>query len=259
MSKYDVYSEFDLEKHKATYTNYLEVLIDESGEVMYAVPSHQEKAIQIACEKLEISREELKQMCPRKYWCDFMKWLCLITGVVAVWNDTCVCGNHATKAQAATLRRLKLAGVYKGPLPPTKYVLPADLTAEILAAGYEIEHDDDGCYRFGRYSPAGQDFGFTIDPGGSIMDLIHALYEYWDAYDVSYETFIWLDSSGHKPTAKRIKSQVDAWIESRGEQSLQRIVVKIGTAQSIKNDGTWLVVYELQKGPTPTQDHVSDS
>lgn len=197
MSKYDVYSEFDLEKHKATYTNYLEVLIDETGKVMYAVPSHQEKAIRIACEKLEISREELNQMCPRKYWCDYMKWLCLITGVVAVWNDTCVCGNHATKAQAATLRRLKLAGVYKGPLPPTKYVLPADLTAEILAAGYEIEHDDDGCYHFGRYSPAGQDFGFTIDPGGSIMDLIHALYEYWDAYDVSYETFIWLDSSGH--------------------------------------------------------------
>ena len=197
MSKYDVYSEFDLEKHKATYTNYLEVLIDESGKVMYAVPSHQEKAIQIACEKLEINREELKQMCPRKYWCDFMKWLCLITGVVAVWNDTCVCGNHATKAQAATLRRLKLAGVYKGPLPPTKYVLPTDLAVEILAAGYEIEHDDDGCYRFGRYSPAGQDFGFAIDPGGSIMDLIHALYEYWDAYDVSYETFIWLDSSGH--------------------------------------------------------------
>lgn len=197
MSKYDVYSEFDLEKHKATYTNYLEVLIDETGKVMYAVPSHQEKAIQIACEKLEISREELKQMCPRKYWCDFMKWLCLITGAVAVWNDTCVCGNHATKAQAATLRRLKLAGVYKGPLPSTKYVLPADLTAEILAAGYEIEHDDDGCYRFGRYSPAGQDFGFTIDPGGSIIDLIHALYEYWDDYDVSYETFIWLDSTGH--------------------------------------------------------------
>lgn len=63
----------------------------------------------------------------------------------------------------------------------------------------------------------------------------------------------------NKPTAKRIKSQVDAWIESRGAQSLQRIVVKIGTAQSIKNDGTWLVVYELQKGPIPTQDHVSDS
>lgn len=197
MSKYNVYSEFDLEKHKATYTNYLEVIIDESGKVMYAVPSHQEKVIAIACEKLEVSREELKQMCPRRYWCDFMKWLCMTTGVVAVWNDACEYGNRATRAQVATLRRLKMAGVYKGPIPPTKYTLPADLAVEIRTAGFEIEHDDDGCYRFGRYSPAGQDFGFTIDPGGSIMDLIHALYEYWDSYDVSYETFLWLDSSGH--------------------------------------------------------------
>ena len=63
----------------------------------------------------------------------------------------------------------------------------------------------------------------------------------------------------NKPTAKKVKKQVDTWIESRGEQSLQRIVVKIGTAQSIKNDGKWLVIYELQKGPVPTQDFVSDS
>lgn len=197
MSKYDVYSEFDLEKHKAAYTNYLEVLIDKEGKVMYAVPSHQEKAIQIACEMLEMSRDELKQMCPRKYWCDFMKWLCMTAGVVAVWNDACEYGNHATKAQAATLRRLKLAGVYKGPIPPTHYVLPNDLANEIRDAGFEIEHDDDGCYRFGRYSPAGQDFGFTIDPGNDIWDLINALYTYHDGYDVSYETFLWLDSNGH--------------------------------------------------------------
>jgi hypothetical protein len=63
----------------------------------------------------------------------------------------------------------------------------------------------------------------------------------------------------NKPTAQKIKAQVDTWIEGRGVQSLQRIVVKIGTAQSVKNDGKWLVVYELQKGPVPTQDLISGS
>lgn len=41
--KYSVYSSFDLQKHKQTYTNYLEVIITPDGTVEYAVPSHSEK------------------------------------------------------------------------------------------------------------------------------------------------------------------------------------------------------------------------
>ena len=48
--EYNLQSEFDAEKHKEKYVNYLEVVIDENGTVMYAVPSHQEKVIEIACE-----------------------------------------------------------------------------------------------------------------------------------------------------------------------------------------------------------------
>ena len=57
--KYDVYSEFDLEKHKKTYVDYLEVMIGEGGDVHYAVPSHQEYAIWAACQKLGVTRYEL--------------------------------------------------------------------------------------------------------------------------------------------------------------------------------------------------------
>ena len=48
-NEYDIYRPFDAEKHKAKYSNYLEVLILEDRTVVYAIPSHQEKAIALAC------------------------------------------------------------------------------------------------------------------------------------------------------------------------------------------------------------------
>ena len=114
--RYDLYSDFDTEKHKATFTDYLEVVILKNGKVVYAVPSHQEKLIALACEKLSVSRDELKAMCPREYYCDFLKWLCLLSGAMAVWNDYCEYGNPSAK-QIGALRKLKMAGLYKGIIP----------------------------------------------------------------------------------------------------------------------------------------------
>ena len=116
MSNYDVYCDFDLEKHKETYVNYLEVMIDKDGKIMYAVPSHQEKAIAMACEAKGINRAELEKICPKEYYFDFLTWLLMQSGAMAVWNTYYQCYN-ATRAQYASLRRLKLAGVYKGTLP----------------------------------------------------------------------------------------------------------------------------------------------
>ena len=113
---YDVHSPFDLEKHKQTFTNYLEVLIDEDGTIMYAVPSHQQKGIAVACARLNVTRNELEARCPKEYYFDFMPWLCMIAKVVFVWNDDCVAVNPTTK-QIGALRRLKMAGVYHGHIP----------------------------------------------------------------------------------------------------------------------------------------------
>ena len=44
---YDLHSPFDLQQHKNTFINYLEVVIRPSGLVEYAVPSHQEKLLRI--------------------------------------------------------------------------------------------------------------------------------------------------------------------------------------------------------------------
>lgn len=127
---YSVYSEFDLEKHRDRFVNYLEVVIDKDGKVMYAVPSHQEKAIRMACEKLGVNREELMAMCPRKYWCDMHTWLCMVAEIVLVWNDGCVYHKPTVK-QIGALRRLKMAGVYKGNIPDTSEI-GGENTANVL-------------------------------------------------------------------------------------------------------------------------------
>lgn len=47
-----------------------------------------------------------------------------------------------------------------------------------------------------KYSPAGQDFNILLY-GKTAEELIESLDEYCDDYDVSEETYKWLDSSGH--------------------------------------------------------------
>lgn len=115
MKNYDVYCEFNINKHKATYTNYLEVLIKEDGKVVYAVPSHQMKAEELACEKLGISKKHLKKKCPRKYFFDYLKWVLTQSGAVAVWDEFYKTGeNGLNQKQRSMLKRLKLHGLYKG-------------------------------------------------------------------------------------------------------------------------------------------------
>ena len=69
---YDLHSDFDIQKHKENFINYLEVVIHPDGSVHYAVPSHQEYLIRYICEHRNITREELEAKCPREYYCDFM-------------------------------------------------------------------------------------------------------------------------------------------------------------------------------------------
>lgn len=115
---YDLYSDFDIEMHRKTFVAYLEVIINDDGKVMYAVPSHQEKLIALSCEKLGVTRAELNSMCPREYYFDFMRWLCKISGAMAVWNGKCEFWEPTVK-QIGMLRKLKMAGLYEGSIPNT--------------------------------------------------------------------------------------------------------------------------------------------
>jgi len=86
-NNYSVYSEFDIEKHIATYTNYFEVIMMPSGKIEYAVPSHQEKLIGVLMSKWNCTRDEAANRCPRSMWFDFMTWLLQESGCVALWSD----------------------------------------------------------------------------------------------------------------------------------------------------------------------------
>lgn len=113
---YDLYSEFDIEQHAKHYPHYLEVVMFPDGKVEYAVPSHQEKLISIACEKLNVGRQELFDMCPPEYYFDVIEWLCDITGCISIWTQGIMTSgkNDMTEAQIEMLKKLKQAGVYEG-------------------------------------------------------------------------------------------------------------------------------------------------
>jgi len=107
-----LHSPFDIDTHKNTFMNYLEVLILADGTISYAVPSHTEKMIQIACDKYEITRNELYDRCPKEYYFDVQTWLCLETGAIAVWNGFVV--GQANDDQKESLHKLRDAGLYHG-------------------------------------------------------------------------------------------------------------------------------------------------
>ena len=106
---YDLHSDFDIQQHKAHYVNYLEVVIFPDGHIEYAVPSHQEKLIQVCQDKLGVTRYEFENMCPLEYRLDYLTWLCTISGCVSVWDRYIVTSDHIplTQEQRDTIELLK--------------------------------------------------------------------------------------------------------------------------------------------------------
>ena len=51
-------------------------------------------------------------------------------------------------------------------------------------------------FTFSRYSPAGQDFNIEISASNT-EQLAEKLNEYYEGFDVSYETYLWLGKDGH--------------------------------------------------------------
>ena len=52
-------------------------------------------------------------------------------------------------------------------------------------------------YMFSKTSPEGQDFSFEVDIGCDIEDFLNIVDNYYQNFDVSYETYLWLDNTGH--------------------------------------------------------------
>lgn len=68
---------------------------------------------------------------------------------------------------------------------------------------YYVNKKTELCVSFEKYSPAGQDFYFSVSvPNEDDEDIFYdnvedAIYTYWEDFDVCYETYIWLDETGH--------------------------------------------------------------
>ena len=68
---------------------------------------------------------------------------------------------------------------------------------------YSDEKETEICFSFNNYSPAGRDLSFEVCvPNDEDEDVIYenvadAIADYWEGFDVSYETYIWLDETGH--------------------------------------------------------------
>ena len=57
---------------------------------------------------------------------------------------------------------------------------------------------DNFTYEFRKGSPAGQDFSFCADmEDNDVYSLINNIYERYNDYDCSEETYLWLDNTGH--------------------------------------------------------------
>lgn len=108
---------FSVETHKRVFTDYLEVVIDRDGVVHYAVPSHQEKILQIMMKELNMGREEvIKYLNQLELDAPTKDWYYILTsasGCVMVWTHFKSSGMSNDK-QKETLRLLQKEGLYYG-------------------------------------------------------------------------------------------------------------------------------------------------
>ena len=67
---------------------------------------------------------------------------------------------------------------------------------EIRNQNFVTGKEDDEFYLIGKVSPQGQDCYISVSLGKNINEFIENIKEASD-FDVSYETYLWLDSTGH--------------------------------------------------------------
>lgn len=78
------------------------------------------------------------------------------------------------------------------------YKLPDKLIDILISGDIKISEDDESAYvELSFFSPKGQDCSLSIEKGNNIECFCNNIYDYYDNFDVSFETYLWLDSDGH--------------------------------------------------------------
>ena len=110
---------FSIERHIHTFVNYCECVIDEDGTILYAIPSHERKLMEIVMNRLNLTREELVDKAEQEngQW-DWINWLmrnskcmCVYTCGYAIPTD-----DFMTDKQKESLQSLINAGLVEDKL-----------------------------------------------------------------------------------------------------------------------------------------------
>lgn len=112
-----LHAPFDIETHRHTFIDYLEIIIKPDGTPEYAVPSHMLKLVAVYGKSMDDVYEEYLQA---QSGLDGIDWLCSKTRCVSVWSDHIQ--GLLNAAQLATLERLHDAGLYTGLLHPSSEI-----------------------------------------------------------------------------------------------------------------------------------------
>ena len=103
---------FDINTHKETFIDYFEVIITSEGQVLYAIPSHLEKLLEIYMDMRGYTDRNIvcnEILDSREIPIDF---LTKNTGCISVWFYGYI--GDANDVQTSKLRELRVAGVYRG-------------------------------------------------------------------------------------------------------------------------------------------------
>ena len=73
----------------------------------------------------------------------------------------------------------------------------AKVIENIEKLGWNATLEDDNYVSLQIYSPAGQDFNISVDTENDVDAFIENIYKCYENFDVSYETYLWLDNEGH--------------------------------------------------------------
>ena len=75
-------------------------------------------------------------------------------------------------------------------------ILSNKLIAKLEEHDFSVTCDEDGEITFGKYSPAGQDFSFSVH-ADTLGELFNQIGDYYYDYDPSEEAYLCLDDTGH--------------------------------------------------------------
>lgn len=132
---------FSIQKHKETFINYLEVIIDANGNIYYAVPSHLQKLKHMYMARYNATEDQMMADFYNQHsGISAVEYFCAKLDCISVWWDGYV--GEPKDIHLATLRKLSEAGIYAGPVHDTTEAKREELEQWACECTMKAEVDD---------------------------------------------------------------------------------------------------------------------